>query len=273
MKLPIRYTRVMSPLVVIVTGASRGIGRKIALDLGKQGHQLVLAARTLNPSGATGSLTETVRDVEAAGGSAIAIATDLSIPADADRLVDSAVQKFGGLDAVVNNAAATGSGGRTLAEMSWEDWQRQFDTNLHGTFAVMRAAAGHLVDRGGGTIVNISSRAGDLSDDLAAGRLFSPAYAASKAAVNRLTNVVAGELRDKRVAVVALDPGSVRTERVAALKNLSPEHRARLVEMDVPSAAVVHLVTSGRALDWTGKLLRAKDFVERLELKKNDNEW
>ncbi|MBF6207930.1 hypothetical protein IU483_28175 [Streptomyces gardneri] len=64
--------------------------------------------------------------------------------------------------------------------------------------------------------------------------------------MNRLSNVLAGELRDQHVAVVALDPGSVRPERVAALKNLSTEHKARLVEMSVPSAAVVHLLTSAK---------------------------
>ncbi|MEO3822710.1 SDR family oxidoreductase [Actinomadura sp. B10D3] len=257
----------MSALVVIVTGASRGIGRQIALDLARRGHRLVLAARTMEPSGdRPGSLSETVRDAEAAGAHAIGVQADLARAEDASRLVERAVEEFGGVDAVVNNAAATGSGGRTLEEMSWEDWARQFDTNVHGTFAMMRAATPHLVARRGGTIVNLSSRAGDLSDDLEGSRLFSPAYAASKAAINRLGNVVAAELRDKNVAVVALDPGSVRTERVAGLKDLSPEHQVRLVEMTVPSRAVVRLVTGGDSLRWTGQLVRAKEFVDRLDL-------
>jgi len=257
----------MSPLVVIVTGASRGIGRQIALDLARQGHHLVLAARTMDPSDRRpGSLAETVHDAEDLGGRAVAVQADLSRPEDAERLVERAVAEFGGLDAVVNNAAATESGGRTLEEMSWEDWTRQFDTNVHGTFAMMRAAAPHLVARGGGVIVNLSSRAGDMSSDLEGSRLFSPAYAASKAAINRLTNAVAADLRDKGVAVVAVDPGSVRTERVARLKNISPEHAARLVEMTVPSAAVRHLVSGGDALRWTGQVVRAKEFVDGLGL-------
>lgn len=257
----------MASLVVVVTGASRGIGKRIALDLAAGDHRLVLAARTLDPQkGRTGSLSDTVAEIEARGGAAIAVAADLSVPDDAERVVKTAVAEFGGLDAVVNNAAATGSGGRNLTEISWTDWTRQFDTNVHGTFAMMRAAVPHLVARGGGTIVNISSRAGDLTDNVDDSRLFSPAYAASKAAVNRLTNAVAADLRDRSVAVVALDPGSVRTERVAALKNLTPEHQARLVEMTVPAAAVVHLVTSGAAMEWSGQLVRAKDLVDQLGL-------
>lgn len=257
----------MASLVVVVTGASRGIGKQIALDLAKGGHRLVLAARTVEPqSGRTGSLAETAAAAKELGGTAVTVAADLSAPDDAERVIQAAVTAFGGLDAVVNNAAATGSGGSTLTEMSWSDWTCQFDTNVHGTFAMMRAAVPHLVARGGGTIVNISSRAGDLTDDVEESRLFSPAYAASKAAVNRLTNAVAADLRDQSVAVVALDPGSVRTERVAALKNLTPQHQARLVEMTVPAAAVVHLVTSGTAMEWTGRLVRAKELVDRLGL-------
>jgi len=257
----------MSPKSIIITGASRGIGRQIALDLGRRGHRLALAARTIDPHDhRPGSLVETVREVEKLGGTAVAIAADLSRPEEAERLVATAADSLGGLDAVVNNAAATGSGGRTLTEMSFDDWRIQFDTNVHGVFAMMRAATPHLAARGGGTIVNITSRAGDLSDDLEGARLFSPAYAASKAAVNRLTNVTAAELRGNNIAVVAVDPGSVRTERVAALKYIDPEHEARLVPMTVPSAAVVHLVSSGTSLEWTGKVVRAKRFVEQLEL-------
>ncbi|CDR17918.1 SDR family NAD(P)-dependent oxidoreductase [Streptomyces iranensis] len=252
----------MHTRVAIVTGASRGIGKRTALELAHRGYGIVASARALERDGRLpGSLAETRAEIEAAGARVVVARADMSRRDEASALVSTAVETFGRLDAVVNNAALTHGGNVPVTELEFEDWHAQFDTNLHGPLALIQAAVPHL-SRARGVIVNLSSGAGDLKPAVEGPLLYSVGYAASKAALNRLANALAGELMALGIAIVNVDPGSVSTERLERrLDTLSPEHRARLVSMEVPAVAIGHLVSCGTALEWTGRLLRAADFV------------
>jgi 3-oxoacyl-[acyl-carrier protein] reductase len=180
--------------VALVTGGSRGIGYAIAEALIGQGARVVITSRSAD-------------DLEKAGGSlgdsATGIRADVRDPADAERAIDDAVQRFGGLDVLVNNAGVGLFA--SVAEMSVDDWRSVIDTNLSGVFYCCRAAIPHLRDRGGGWIINISSLAG--TNAFVGGA----AYCASKAALNTFTEALMQEVRQDNIRVSCVAPGSVAT--------------------------------------------------------------
>jgi NAD(P)-dependent dehydrogenase (short-subunit alcohol dehydrogenase family) len=257
----------------VVTGASRGIGKQIAVELGRLGANIVVAARTVEPHRRlSGSLGETVAAVEAAGGRAVAVRTDLRSPVDIQSLVDRVVERFGGVDVLVNNAADTSGGTPSIVDLDREDWLRQFDANLHGPFSLIQAVVPSMGERGGGVIVNMTSGAGDLVAVPASGAVSgsSPAvrigervaYAASKAALNQLGNVIAPELRQVGIAVVMVDPGFTRTELVELMGERGVVDPGAAVPMEVPTKTVVHVITSDNPMQYTGQIVRAAAFVK-----------
>ena len=177
-------------MVVLVTGGSKGIGLAIARAFVERGDQVVIGART--PSASLGA--DRLRVVKA----------DVRRPADAQKLVDEAVQLFGGLDVLVNNAGI----GRfvNVADMSLDDWHAIIETNLNGVFYCTRAAIPAMRKRGGGFIVNISSLAGRNAFPGAA------AYCASKAGLNQFSEALMQEVRYDNIRVSYVMPGSVATE-------------------------------------------------------------
>jgi NAD(P)-dependent dehydrogenase (short-subunit alcohol dehydrogenase family) len=210
--------------VAIVTGASRGIGRQIALALGRNGVRVVVAARTITPHARLGgSIGETVEAIESAGGTSIAVACDLAQPPDLHGLVDRAVARFGGVDLLVNNAADTQGSAAPIDDYPLDSWMHQFAVNVHAPFVLTGLVVPLMRSRGGGVVVNIASSQGDLQPVQASpeqgpihlGTLLG--YATTKAALNRLANALAPTLRDDAIAVVNLDPGFTRTEHVELL--------------------------------------------------------
>jgi 3-oxoacyl-[acyl-carrier protein] reductase len=177
-------------MVVLVTGGSKGIGLAIARAFVERGDQVVIGAR--NPSTALGS--DRLHVVKA----------DVRRPEDAQRLVDEAVKRFGGLDVLVNNAGIVTFA--HVADMSLDDWHAIIDTNLNGVFYCTRAAIPAMRKRGGGFILNISSLAGKNAFPGAA------AYCASKAALNQFTEALMQEVRYDNIRVSYVMPGSVATE-------------------------------------------------------------
>jgi NAD(P)-dependent dehydrogenase (short-subunit alcohol dehydrogenase family) len=256
----------------IVTGASRGIGKQIAVELGHRGANVVVAARSVEPHRRlSGTIGETVEAVEAAGGQALAVQTDLRDPAEIQSLVDQTVDRFGDIRVLVNNAADTSGGTPSILDLDRADWLRQFDTNLHGPFSLIQAVLPSMRATGEGVIVNMTSGAGDLSPlrPPAPAPASGPirigerlAYGASKAALNRLGNMVASELRELGIAVVMVDPGFTRTELVELMGQKGSVDPDGAIPMEVPMKTVVHVITCDDPLQYSGQILRAAPFVE-----------
>lgn len=186
--------------VAVVTGASKGIGKAIALAYAGEGASVVLASRSKD-------LLEAVRaEIGAAGGEAAVVAVDVRDAGSIDAMVAKAVQRYGRLDVLVNNAGI--SMAHASETLPPEDWQRAIETNLFGVFYGCQAAARVMGPQGGGCIVNIASMFGIVAAPQRA------AYCASKAAVNMLTKVLAVEWGPKKIRVNAIAPGYIRTELV-----------------------------------------------------------
>ena len=253
--------------VAIVTGASRGIGRQIALELARRGVSVALAARTVTPAGRLGgTIGETLAAIEQAGGTALAVQTDVTRPDDLERLVGETVARFGRLDILVNNAADTNAGSDPVEAYPRAAWLRHFDTNVHGPFTLIGLAVAQMKQHGqGGVIVNMISSAGDLVAPAqqpaeAVRQLGSMiGYAASKAALARLTNALAGELALHGIAILGVDPGFTRTELVDRLAQGGLVDAADAHAMDVPVAKVMEILTAADPLALSGRLVRVTD--------------
>ena len=183
--------------VAIITGSSRGIGAAIAERLAADGVAVVV-----NYAQASEAAAQVVHRIEAAGGRALAVQADIADPASATVLFDAAEQAFGGVDILVNNAGTMALG--AFAELSDADVAHQFEVNVAGPFRTLREAARRLRD--GGRIVNFSSSVVGL---------YQPrygAYAATKAAVEAMTHVLAKELAPRGITVNAVAPGPTETE-------------------------------------------------------------
>ncbi|MBW8825786.1 MAG: SDR family NAD(P)-dependent oxidoreductase [Acidobacteria bacterium] len=247
--------------VAIVTGSSRGIGRQIAIDLAALGARVVVAARTVEPRPHVfGTIGETVAAIEAAGGTAIAVATDVRVEADLRHLVATTVDTFGRLDILVNNAADLRRND-PIDKHSYEVWRKKFDTNVHGPFLLMSQAVPHMRAQGGGVIVNVTSRSGDLEPVSRLGELglveeAGISYGVTKAALNRLTNIAAAELLGDNIAVVAVEPGFTRTEGVAQLAAQGQLDDSAAHPMSVPARLVIDIITAADPLSYTGQIAR-----------------
>ncbi|MES1936778.1 SDR family oxidoreductase [Salinisphaera hydrothermalis] len=183
--------------VALVTGGSRGIGAATARRLGADGFAVLV-----NYAGRADKADDVVATIRQAGGHAVAVQGDVSVPADVARLFDAAEAEFGGLDVLVNSAGVIELA--PIGEMSDADFDRIVAINLKGTFNTLREASRRL--RPGGRIINLST---------GVTRLLRPgygAYAASKAAVEALTGVLTKEMRGRDIRVNAVAPGPTATE-------------------------------------------------------------
>ena len=187
----------------VVTGGSRGIGRAVAGALLAAGADVVISGRS--PGALRKAADELAAGAASNGhGRLEAIEADVRRPDDAARLVQAAVERFGGLDILINNAGVGNFA--PVAEQSIDDWLQIIETNLHGVFYCCRAAIPELRERGGGWIINISSLAGCNPFPNGA------AYCASKAGLDAFTHSLMQELRHDNIRVTEVAPGSVGTE-------------------------------------------------------------
>jgi NAD(P)-dependent dehydrogenase (short-subunit alcohol dehydrogenase family) len=242
--------------VAIVTGAGRGLGRAHALELARQGARVVVNDLGVEPDGRGGSggpAEEVVREIRAAGGEAVANGADVADWAQSAALVRAALDAFGRLDAVVNNAGFVRD--RMFANASEEEWDAVIRVHLKGHFCVSRHAAAHWKDRaktGGAVdarIVNTSSGAG------LQGSVGQSAYAAAKAGIAALTLVQAAELARYGVTANAIAPSARTrmTEGVFADMMRRPEQGFDAMDPANVSPLVAWLASAG-SRDVTGRV-------------------
>ncbi|RZK38166.1 MAG: SDR family oxidoreductase [Pedobacter sp.] len=223
--------------VAIVTGGSRGIGAAIAKKLAAEGAQVVV-----NYSGSQADAEMVVQNIISDGGSAVAIRADISLTQDVKQLFDAAIQHFGKVDILINNAGIMIT--KLLKDTTDEDFDKQFNINVKGTFLLLREAAITLAD--GGSIVNFST---------SINRLMVPTYstyAATKSAVEQLTRVFSKEIGARGITINTVSPGPTNTElfikgkpqqAIDGAKSLSPFNR--LGEPEDIAGVVAFLVSDG----------------------------
>jgi glucose 1-dehydrogenase/3-oxoacyl-[acyl-carrier protein] reductase len=198
----------------LVTGAGMGIGQGIAVELARSGADVAVHYAHTEPD-------ETVREIEGSGKRAPAVQGDLSRVAECERVVEEAADSLGGLDVLVNNAGVT----RALDFLETDEatYDEVFDLNMKGYFFCARTAVPHMLEAGGGSIVNITSIHGH------AGFPRHAAYAATKGAINAFTRELAVELAERNVRVNAIGPGLIEVPRYFDVPGYSTEFGNTLV--------------------------------------------
>jgi len=191
--------------IAVITGASRGIGRSIALALAAQGATIV--AVDIDQA-ATDAIVE---ELQAAGGKALAVVANVTVPGDAERMIDAANEAFGRVDILVNNAGITRDG--LLMRMKDEDWDAVLNVNLKGAFLCTRAAFKVMSKQRYGRIINIASVVGQM------GNAGQANYCASKAGLIGLTKSNAREMAKRNITVNAVAPGFIATAMTDALSD------------------------------------------------------
>jgi 3-oxoacyl-[acyl-carrier protein] reductase len=236
----------ISKRVAIVTGASRGIGKAIALRLAKDGRHVVLVARSEGP------LAELKSQIEAAGGSASTRTVDVADRAAWASVIESIADELGRIDILVNNAGITRDG--LALRMSDEDWDQVINTNLTSAFVSIRAAARSMMRGKFGRIVNIGSTSGVV------GNAGQANYAAAKAGLIGLTKTIARELGGKNITCNLVAPGFIQTDMTENLPQEVKDHLLGLLSVkrlgvvdDI--AAAVSYATSDESGYLTGQTL------------------
>src|SRR5262245_46550509 len=211
---------VASNPVAIVTGGSRGIGRAIAVRLAQDGHAMIV-----NYHSNRNAADEVVRQIEGAGGRAIAVQADIGATTDRARLIDETLARFGRLDVLVNNAGITSVGRKDLLEATEDSWDTVFATNLKGPFFLAQLAARQMIalidsatiERG--TIINVSSiSAYAVSTNRAD-------YCMAKAAMQMMTWLLADRLAEHSIRVYEICPGVIASDMTAPVKEKRSEER------------------------------------------------
>ena len=196
---------------IVVTGGGTGLGREMALALARAGADVAVAARRPGP------IEETAARVADTGRRGLAVSTDVTDSAQVDRLFGDVLKEFGKVDVLVNNAGMVGGlGGKPIWDITDEEFRAGTDANLTGAFYCSRAVARHMVERGEGKIINVSSGFG-----LRGGR-DNYVYACSKGAVVQLTRVLATSLGRYGVTSNCIVPGYFPTEGTGSSKDVLP---------------------------------------------------
>ncbi len=203
--------------IAVVTGGSRGIGRGIALELARRGATVIV-----NYNSNADAANEVVAEIKGAGGNAEAVQADVSQEADAIRLIKTAIDNYGKIDILINNAGTTRDA--LIMRMSAADFDTVIETNLRSTWLCSKAAVQSMMRKRYGQIVNITSISGIM------GNGGQTNYSASKAGIIGLTKALAREVSSRSITVNAVAPGFVATDLTASL----PEDIAKRLNENIP---------------------------------------
>lgn len=204
--------------VAVITGASRGIGRSIALALAAQGAKIVAVDLDLAATDAV------VAELQGVGAEAVAVVGNVTVADDAEKMVDAAVQAFGRVDILVNNAGITRDG--LLVRMKEDDWDAVLTVNLKGAFLCTKAVSKVMTKQRSGRIINIASIVGQM------GNAGQANYCASKAGLIGLTKSNARELAKRNITVNAVAPGFIATAMTDALPEKAREELTSQIPME-----------------------------------------
>jgi NAD(P)-dependent dehydrogenase (short-subunit alcohol dehydrogenase family) len=261
--------------VAFVTGASRGIGRASALALAERGFDVVVTARTVvegraaDGSAVPGSIETTARQVRERGREALAIRLDLLDRASIDAALDETFARWGRIDVLLNNGIYTGGATlRPFLDLDEGEMRKMFEANVFAQAHITRRVLPSMLERGSGSVIDMVSSAGLSDPPAAAGKGgWGWAYAATKAAFNRLAGVLAVEHRGSGVLFHSLEPGLVITEAMA-LYDPEGEFAKRFggAPTEVPAAVIAWLATSPDATHWNGKTVFAQKLALELGL-------
>jgi len=247
----------LSDRVVIVTGASRGIGKGLAIGLAQLGATVVCAARTAveAPDGLPGTIHATVDAITENGGNALAVQCDIGEERDIDHLATTTAERLGRIDVLVNNAMAPTR--TSFSDSTVEEWDESMRVNVRSLYLLTQAVVPAMTKAGGGSIVNISSGGAEHASQpfMPPGYLF---YSVAKAALERFTSAVAPELAPLGITMNALRPGAVKTE--LATRELGDDYdwsHWNTPESVVPSVA---FLASQIGTDFTGRILDVSGF-------------
>ena len=228
--------------IIIITGASRGLGRALALACAKEGANLTINSRNAK------ALDLIAEEARSAGLEVLAIPGDVSRSTHVENLVSAVVERFGRIDVLINNAGLLGPR-VTIEEYPEDEWRAVLDANLTAPFLLTRAVIPHMLE--GGSIINVTS---GVSIE---GRPRWGAYSVSKFGLEGLTQILAAELEERGIYVNSVDPGGMRTEmRAAAYPGEDPMTRITPEE----NTDVFLYLASDESREITGERLKAQEF-------------
>ena len=233
--------------VALVTGGSQGVGRAVAAAYAREGATVIVTARHLE------RLEGAAAEIRKGGGNVVPLRADVADRQQVQQLAGEIKRRFDGLHVLVNNASLLGPR-VPIVEYPEEDWQGVIAVNLHGPFFVIKACLPLMIPTGGGSIINVSSGVGRI------GKPRWGAYAASKFALEGLTQVLAAELLPFHIRVNAVNPGGTRTGMRAAAY---PEEDPLTLPTPEQITPVFVYLASDESRDVTGQSLEARDFLGR----------
>jgi len=238
--------------VAIVTGASRGLGKAMAIELAREGASVAVAARTVEAGKGPlpGTIHETVSEIEKLGGKATAVRCDVSKEKDVGLMIDQVVREYGAVDIMVNNAGVTTT--EPFLKLTTKKWDLVMNVNLRGTFFCTKAVLPQMVEKKSGSIINLSSI-------LAKTVKYSIPYGATKAAIERYTLGLAKEMKKHNIAVNALRPDFTVTE---AVETFLPDVDTSDWQQPEMWGRYTALVAAQDAESLTGRILDAKALRE-----------
>jgi NAD(P)-dependent dehydrogenase (short-subunit alcohol dehydrogenase family) len=257
--------------VAIITGASRGIGKQMALRLAKHGANVVLAARTVGDKESEwpGSLTETAKEIRALGVDATPVKCDLTIRKDVENLCQAALDKYGRVDYLLNNARYVGEGHfDKFVDISFDLWDKYLAANVMAPIIATKLCLPVMAKQKSGVIICTTSSAAYSNSGLPGGRGGTgPHYPLTKAALNRFVDAVSLETEELGIPVIALDPGATLTERVKVQTQKYGFDMSIFHPMDIPAAAAEYLCCScPNPMRYNGQIVVASVLVKQFNL-------